>query len=109
MATLTVIVLLAVGAYVAARWALDNSFYVGTNDSGQVAIYRGIPEEIAGLNLARVEQQTDLVLEDLPPANRDAVREGMKVESLGEAERTIFNLEDLAQKFKDQTAKDRKA
>jgi PPM family protein phosphatase len=109
VATLTVIVLLAVGAFVAARWALDNSFYVGTNDSGQVAIYRGIPEEIAGLNLARVEQQTDLVLEDLPPANRDAVREGMKVESLGEAEKTIFNLEDLAQKFKDQTAKDRKA
>jgi PPM family protein phosphatase len=109
VATLTVIVLLAAGAFMAARWALDNSFYVGTNASGRVAIYRGIPEEFAGLNLARVEQQTDLVVEDLPPANRDAVMEGMKVESLEEAETTVFSLENLAQKFKEQTAKDRKA
>jgi PPM family protein phosphatase len=109
LATITVIVLLAVGAYTAARWALDNSFYVGTNASGRVTIYRGIPEKIAGLNLARVERQTKLALDDLPPARRDAVKEGMKVESLHQAETTIFNLEDLAQKFKDQTAKDRKA
>jgi hypothetical protein len=61
------------------------------------------------LNLARVERQTKLALDDLPPARRDAVKEGMKVESLHQAETTIFNLEDLAQKFKDQTAKDRKA
>jgi len=108
LATITVIVLLAAGAYTAARWALDNSFYVGTDASGRVTIYRGIPEEIAGLNLARVERQTNLALGDLPPASRDAVKEGMKVKSLDEAEITIFNLEDLAQKFKNQTAKDRK-
>ena len=109
LATITVIVLLAAGAYATSRWALHNSFFVGTDASGRVAIYRGIPEEIAGLNLADVERQTNLALGDLPPARRDAIKEGMKVESLDEAEATIFNLEDLAQKFKDQSARDRKA
>jgi serine/threonine protein phosphatase PrpC len=109
LATITVIVLLAAGAYATTRWALHNSFFVGTDASGRVTIYRGIPEEIAGLNLAEVERQTNLALGDLPPARRGAVKEGMKVESLEAAETTIFNLEDLAQKFKDQSAKDRKA
>lgn len=109
LVTLAVIALLAVAAYIATRWALDNSFYVGASGSGLVTIYRGIPEEIAGLDLASVERETSLSLSELPPARRGPIKEGMKVESLDEAESTIFNLEDLAQKFKDQTTKDGRA
>jgi serine/threonine protein phosphatase PrpC len=109
LATLAVIALLAVAAYIATRWALDNSFYIGASASGLVTIYRGIPEEIAGLDLASVERETSLSLNELPPARRGPIKEGMKVESLDQAENTIFNLEDLAQKFKDQTSKDGRA
>jgi serine/threonine protein phosphatase PrpC len=109
LATLTVIAVLAVAAYIATRWALDNSFYVGASASGLVTIYRGIPEEIAGLDLASVERETSLSLSELPPARRGPIKEGMKVESLDQAESTIFNLEDLAQKFKDQTSKKSRA
>lgn len=109
LVTLAVIALLAVAAYIATRWALDNSFYIGASGSGLVTIYRGIPEEIAGLDLASVERETSLSLSELPPARRGPIKEGMKVESLDEAESTIFNLEDLAQKFKDQTTKDGRA
>ena len=109
LATLVVIALLAVAAYIASRWALDNSFYIGASASGLVTIYRGIPEEIAGLDLASVERETSLSLSELPPARRGPIKEGMKVESLDQAESTIFNLEDLAQKFKDQTSKKSRA
>jgi serine/threonine protein phosphatase PrpC len=109
LATLFVIALLAVAAYVAARWALNNSFYVGASGSGLVTIYRGIPEEIGGLDLAQVERETSLSLSDLPPGSRDALKEGMKVESLAQAEDTVLNLEDLAKEFRNQTARDRKA
>ncbi|MBA2313360.1 MAG: Stp1/IreP family PP2C-type Ser/Thr phosphatase [Actinobacteria bacterium] len=102
--SLVVLVVVLGGGYAAARWALDNSFYIGASDSGAISIYRGIPEEIGGLTLAEVERETSLALEDLPESRREDVILGMKVESLADADTTVSNLQDIARAYRRETA-----
>lgn len=94
-----VIALLGGGGYAAARYFLHNSFFVGANEAGNVAIYRGIPDEIAGLDLKTEEEETDVALSDLPEFKREDVTAGIKVDSLGDAEATVANLRTLARDF----------
>jgi protein phosphatase len=93
------ILVLGGGGYAAARYFLHNSFFVGANDAGYVAIYRGIPDDIAGLELKTEEEETDVPLTDLPEFKREDVTEGIKVDSLDEAESTVANLRTLAEDF----------
>jgi protein phosphatase len=93
------IALIGGGGYAAARYFLSNSFFVGANDAGYVAIYRGIPDEIAGLELKTEEEETDVPLTDLPEFKREDVTAGIKVDSLDEAESTVANLRTLADDF----------
>ena len=95
--TLLVLVLLAGGAYAAGRYTLANSYFVGADDSGTVTIYRGIPEEIAGLSLKESEESTDVSVDDLPDFLQGDVEEGIKAESLEDARAKVANLEERAQ------------
>ncbi|MDQ5816275.1 MAG: Stp1/IreP family PP2C-type Ser/Thr phosphatase [Actinomycetota bacterium] len=97
-----VLLLLAGGAYAAARYTLSNSWYVGLAASGEVAIYSGIPDDIAGLELREVEETSSIALEDLPEFKRDDLRTGIKTESLEEARSTLANLEQMSQDFVEQ-------
>ena len=101
MVTLLVIVLLGAGAYGATRYALANSWYVGANDGGAITIYRGIPDEIAGLTLKEEYETSPLQISDLPPSHRESVLEGIKQDSLEEAETTIDNFQELIKDFQD--------
>lgn len=94
-----VLALLGGGGYAAARYFLHNSFFVGANEAGNVAIYRGIPDEIAGLELKTEEEETDVALTDLPEFKREDVATGIKVDSLDDAEATVANLRTLARDF----------
>ncbi|MGH2729676.1 MAG: Stp1/IreP family PP2C-type Ser/Thr phosphatase [Actinomycetota bacterium] len=80
----------------AAQYALSNAWYVGVSDDGYVTIYKGVPEEIAGLNLSDEEEKTDLALEAIPEFKRADVVDGIEVDSRDEAEATIADLEELA-------------
>ena len=86
LVALVVVALLAGGAYAAARYTLSNSWYVGVGTSDEVTIYRGIPDDIAGLELREVEESSTIALEDLPEFKRDDIRSGIKTESLEEAQ-----------------------
>lgn len=99
---LVALVLLCAGGYVAARYFLHNSWYVGASDDGYVAIFRGIPEEIAGLDFKTEEETTEVALDKLPASTQENVREGIKVDSRDEAEETVGNLRSLAKDFGDQ-------
>ena len=99
---LLVLLLLAGGTYAAARYTLSNSWYVGLASSDEVAIYSGIPDDIAGLELREVEQTSSIALEDLPEFKRDDLRTGIKTESLEEAQSTLANLEQMSQDFVEQ-------
>ena len=97
--TLLVLVLLSGGAYFLVRTLLSNSYFVGVNDAGMVTIYRGIPDEIAGLTLRQEERATDLALEDLPSFMQDDLEEGIRADSLDDAESTVSNLMRRAEAF----------
>lgn len=92
------LVLLLVGAaFGAARYTLANSYFVGTDGSGRITIYRGIPEEIAGVTLKEPEEQSGVALDDLPGFLRADVEQGIKTDSLDDARDTVATLEERAQ------------
>jgi len=95
LVALVLVALLAGGGFVAARFALDNSWFIGVDDQGSVTIYRGIPDEIAGLSLKEVHERSNIEVDQLPAFKRDEVEEGIKVGSLDEAEATLSGLENL--------------
>ena len=95
--TLLVLLLLAGGAYAAGRYTLANSYFVGADDSGVVTIYRGIPEEIAGVSLKESEEASDVSVDDLPDFLQGDVEEGIKADSLEDARAKVANLEERAQ------------
>lgn len=91
-----VIGFLAAGGFVAAKYALDNSWFIGVDEQGTVAIYRGIPDEIAGLSFKEVHDLSTIDIDQLPEFKRDEVENGIKVGSLDEAEATLSDLQTLA-------------
>jgi protein phosphatase len=97
--TLLVIALLGGGGFAATRWALDNSWFVGVDETGKVAIYSGIPEEVGGMELREKRTTTDTALQDLPAFVRSDVAAGIKVESLEEAHEKVQDLDGLAREF----------
>ena len=96
LVALLLIGLVAGGGFLAARYALDNSWFIGVDEQGAVTIYRGIPDEIAGLSLKEVHERSGIDVDQLPEFKRDEVEEGIKVGSLDEAEATLSDLENLA-------------
>ena len=105
---LVMIAALGVAGFFLVQSLLDNSYFVGVNDAGEVTIYRGRPEEIAGFSLRREEHATNLALADLPEFMRDDVQEGIKAESLEDAEQRVATLRDRARSFGDEGATTKK-
>jgi protein phosphatase len=96
LTTILVIALLAGGGYAAARYFLSNSWFVGVNEDNVVTIYKGIPEEIAGLSFREEEEATDIQLASLPSFIRDNLQNGIKTETLVEAEQKVTDIRQLA-------------
>jgi protein phosphatase len=103
-----VLAILAVGGYFLVRSLLDNSYFVQSNEAGFVTLYRGIPDEIAGFSFGEVEQETELSVDDLPEFLQEDVQEGMRFDSLAEAEDTLANLEERAEQRLDPPAPKKK-
>jgi protein phosphatase len=80
----------------AADYTLEHSWFVGVNDEGLVTIYRGIPEEIAGLSFREEHEVTDVALTELPAWKREDVRNEMKFDSLDGARSNVTNLERIS-------------
>ncbi len=100
LATIAVLAILAVAGYAGVRYLLSRSFFVGVDDGGSITVYRGIPEEVAGITLKETELASNLAWERLPTRNlKENVRAGIKVESIGEAEQTVANLRERIQAF----------
>ncbi len=94
---LVVLAALLGGGWFAAQWALANSWYVAADDAGNVAVFQGVPDEVAGFRLGRVHETSDVALDELPEFKRADVAAGIRVDSLEEAEETVAALEELAQ------------
>ena len=85
-----VVALLVVGA-LAGRAYVRGQFYVGVDD-GDVAIFRGVEGTFLGQDLAEVEEETALVVDDLPDFVREEVTDGIEATSLEDARAIVARL-----------------
>ena len=94
--TLLFLLVLAAGLLAATRYTLSNSYFVGSDEDGMITIYRGIPEEVAGLSLKESEERTEVSVGELPDFLRGDLEEGIKADSLEDARTKVENLEERA-------------
>ena len=89
-----VLLLLAVlggGLFLGYRYTQDQ-YYVGATDAGQLAIFRGVPGQIAGLDLSSVNETSTARLDDLTTVAQDRVKQGIQADSRPDAQRRLAEL-----------------
>ncbi|MER5332552.1 PP2C family serine/threonine-protein phosphatase [Micromonospora sp. NPDC002717] len=89
--TLALLVLL--GGAVFGGWSYtQRQYYVGATEEGQVAVFRGIQGEIAGMDLSTVHSTSPADLDDLTLAAQEQVKQGIPAKSEPDAERRLAEL-----------------
>jgi protein phosphatase len=93
-AVLLVVLLGLLGGGLWLGWRYTQTqFYVGATDDGRLAIFRGVPGQIAGLDLSTVNQVSPATrLEDLTSVAQNQVREGIHVADRSQAQRLLDEL-----------------
>jgi protein phosphatase len=66
----------------------------GSGQGEHVAVYRGLPASVVGVDLYRVDRPTDLAVADLTPAARSRVRKGITANGSADASRILAALRD---------------
>lgn len=79
------------GVYGGYRWT-QTQFYVGTKDDN-VALYRGISQDLAWVSLSKVEENTEIELKYLPPYWRKQVESTISQGNLSDARKKISELD----------------
>jgi PPM family protein phosphatase len=76
--------ILVAGGYL----VLSRAYFIG-EDEGNVAIFNGLPDPVAGIALHRKLSDTDIPLSALPEFQQQRIRSGIPVGSMREAEQTV--------------------
>ncbi|SCE86295.1 protein phosphatase [Micromonospora coriariae] len=88
---LALLVILGGGLF--AGWTYtQRQYYVGATEEGQVAVFRGIQGQIAGMDLSTVHRTSGTRLDDLTVAAQDTVKVGIRAKSEPDAERQLAEL-----------------
>ena len=90
-ALLALLLLIIIGGGYAGWRYTQTQYYVG-EDAGQVAIYRGINQNVAGLKLSRVYQRTGIPLAAVPVTDQGLIRSTISATSLSHAQRIVGNI-----------------
>ncbi|MGK5521137.1 BofC C-terminal domain-containing protein [Micromonospora sp. URMC 107] len=92
-AAISLALLVLVGGAVFGGWSYtQRQYYVGATENGQVAVFRGIQGEIAGMDLSAVHSTSPADLEDLTLAAQEQVKQGIPAKSKPDAERRLAEL-----------------
>ncbi|MDF2145041.1 Stp1/IreP family PP2C-type Ser/Thr phosphatase [Knoellia sp. p5-6-4] len=94
LALLLVLVVLGGGAYAGWYW-VQRQFYVGVED-GQVAIFRGVSQDLGPIRLSKVEQLSSISTADLPDFYRTQVQNTITTSTLADAEERVNRLREEA-------------
>jgi protein phosphatase len=74
-------------------WHLTQSqYYVGVTGDGYVAVFKGVPGQLAGLDLSSVDHVSTLKVDDLTPVAQDRVRKGIQADDSTDAMRILTSL-----------------
>ncbi|WP_152204771.1 PP2C family protein-serine/threonine phosphatase [Georgenia thermotolerans] len=96
VAAVLVVLALAAAAWAGYRWTQTQYFVAPDGDT--VAIYRGIPQELGPLSLARLHERTDLRIDDLTPVAQARLEEPITRGSLADAQAVVDNLRESVRK-----------
>jgi serine/threonine protein phosphatase PrpC len=92
-ALLLVVLLGLLGGGVWIGWRYTQSqYYVGATEDGVVAVFRGVPGQVAGLRLSSEQERSATSIEELTKTAQDAVKQGIPVSSVVEARRKLTQL-----------------
>ena len=89
--TTSLVVLLAViigGGYVGWR-VIQDQYYVGADSKGEVVIYRGVNQRIAGFSLSKPYQQTGILLSQVPVNYQQTLKATDAASSLTDARKIV--------------------
>jgi serine/threonine protein phosphatase PrpC len=92
--TLLVVALLAVlggGLWAGYRYTQDQ-YYVGATDAGQLAVFQGVPGQIAGLDLSKVSYTSPARLDDLTTVAQERVKQGIHADNQPDAQKRLADL-----------------
>lgn len=70
----------------------QRQYYVGATEEGQLAVFQGVPGQIAGLDLSNVHATSATELDDLTAAAQEQVKQGIQANSESDAERRLAEL-----------------
>ncbi|MGK5677158.1 BofC C-terminal domain-containing protein, partial [Micromonospora sp. URMC 106] len=92
-AAMTLALLVLLGGAVFGGWSYtQRQYYVGATEDGQVAVFRGIQGEIAGMDLSTVHSTSPADLDDLTLAAQEQVKQGIPAKSAPDAARRLAEL-----------------
>jgi serine/threonine protein phosphatase PrpC len=92
--TLLVVALLVVlggGLWAGYRYTQDQ-YYVGATDAGQLAVFRGVPGQVAGLDLSKVSYTSPVRLNDLTTVAQERVKQGIHANNQTDAQSRLAEL-----------------
>jgi protein phosphatase len=92
--SLLLVVLLAVlggGLWLGYQYTQDQ-YYVGATEAGQLAVFRGVPGQIAGLDLSSVDQTSSARLDELTTVAQESVKQGIQADNRPDAQRRLEEL-----------------
>jgi protein phosphatase len=71
---------------------VQSQFYVGATESGQIAIFNGVPGSIVGIDLSSVVETSAARIDDLTEVAQDRVKGGIQADSHVDAQRRLAEL-----------------
>jgi protein phosphatase len=84
------LIVIAGGGYAAWRYS-QGQYYVGA-DAGQVAIFRGINQRVAGISLSSVYRRTGIPIKGVPAADSGQIAATIVARNLSDAQRIVLRI-----------------
>ncbi|GAA1801935.1 protein phosphatase [Planosporangium flavigriseum] len=92
-ALLLVVLVGLLGGGVWFGWRYTQSqYYVGATEDGVIAVFRGVPGQVAGLRLSSEEERSATTLDELTKTAQDAVKQGIPASNVADARRKLTQL-----------------
>ena len=85
------VVVIALGGWVAVRSWINHSYFVGV-EGNRVAIFRGLPTEIAGVKLHYVQETTGIQIDQVRADFRQNLHDGIRAKSLQAARKVVAGI-----------------
>jgi protein phosphatase len=92
-AVLLAVLLGLLGGGLWAGWKItQQQYYVGATEDGKIAVFQGVPGQIAGLHLSSVHHTSSTELDELTSVAQERVKQGIQAKNEADAQRRLDEL-----------------